>query len=101
MAVRRTSRDGGSTTPARRGPVSFGRSMISVAVLPRRYYLVPLSIGAEYFTVTALPRLIDRRDHRKGAARRPLVVTVAALAIAGRSVLRAAGHGSKGLQRSR
>lgn len=88
-------------TEARRGPVSYGKSMISVAVLPRRYYLVPLSVGAEYLTVTALPRLIERRDHRKGAARRPLVVTVAALAIAGRTVLRAAGHGGKGVQRAR
>jgi hypothetical protein len=88
-------------TEPRRGPVSYGKSMISVAVLPRRYYLVPLSVGAEYLTVTALPRLIERRDQRKGAARRPLVVTVAALAIAGRTVLRAAGHAPRGVQRTR
>lgn len=79
--------------PLHRGALSYGRSVVSVAVLPRRYYLVPMSIDALYFTVTALPRLIERHDHRTGAGRqpgrRPMVVTVAVLAFAGRGLLRA------------
>ncbi len=98
MSARRNERDGAAEREVRRGPASFGKSMISVAVRPRRYYLVPVAVGAKYFTVTAIPRLIDRRDLRKGA-HRPMVVTVAALAIAGRVVLRAASNGSRRAQR--
>ncbi len=98
MSVRRNERDGATEVEVRRGPVSFGKSMISVAVRPRRYYLVPVVVGAKYFTVTAIPRLIDRRDLRKGP-HRPMVVTVAALAIAGRVVLRATANGTRRARR--
>lgn len=100
MPVHRAGRQDLAVTRTRRhGPVYYGRSMVSVAVLPRRYYLVPMSIDALYFTVTAVPRLIDRHDHRTGASRqpgrRPLVVTAAVLALAGRGLLRATGAGSR------
>ncbi len=94
MSVHRTGRPGHTDTAGaepRRGPLSFGKSMVSVAVLPRRYYLVPAVLNASYFTVTAIPRWIDRRDRRNGAVsppRRPMVVTIAVLAIAGRGLLR-------------
>jgi|GEM_PF-5704617 len=104
MPVRHASRqDLATSEPHRQGPLSFGRSMVSVAVLPRRYYLVPATINAMHFTVTAIPRWIDRRDHRNGAGspppRRPMVVTIAVLALAGRGLLRAAATGPRGSQR--
>lgn len=106
MPVRSLSRRNLATSePRRRGPLSFSRSMASVAVLPRRYYLLPATIEAMYFTVNAIPRLIDRHDHRKGAGstppRPPMAVTVAVLAIAGRGLLRAAAAGPRHAQRSR
>ncbi len=106
MAVRSNSRRTRATVePRRTGPLTYGRSMASVAVLPRRYYVLQPTLNAMYFTVTALPRWIDKREHRNGAgtppARPPMVVTVAVLAIAGRGLLRAAGVGPRAAQRSR
>jgi hypothetical protein len=105
MAVRSNSRRDRATDGQRRkGPLTIGRSMASVAVLPRRYYLLPATINAMHFTVTAIPRWIDKREHRGGigspAQRPPMVVTVAVLAIAGRGLLRAAGAGPRAAQRS-
>lgn len=105
MAVRTNSRrDRAAVEPGRRRPLSFGRSMASVAVLPRRYYLLPATLNAMYFTVTAIPRWIDKREHRGATGtppqRPPMVVTVAVLAIAGKGLLRAAGAGPRAAQRS-
>jgi hypothetical protein len=86
--------------PRRRGPLTIGRSMASVAVMPRRYYVLPATINAMHFTVTAIPKWIDKRGQRSGAGSPPMVVTVAVLAIAGRGLLRAAGVGSRAGQRS-
>jgi hypothetical protein len=78
--------------------------MASVAVLPRRYYVLQPTLNAMYFTVTAIPRWIDKREHRNGGgsspSRPPIVVTVAVLAIVGRGLLRAAGAGPRAAQRS-
>ena len=106
MPVRSISRrDLATSEPHRRGPLAFSRSVASVAVLPRRYYLLPATINAMYFSVNAIPRLIARHDHRNGAGsppqRPPMVVTVAVLAIAGRGLLRvAAGIGPRHAKRS-
>ncbi|MGS0687887.1 hypothetical protein ACVBEQ_22465 [Nakamurella sp. GG22] len=101
MAVRSIRRrDGATVEPRRKGPLTYGRSMASVAVLPRRYYLLPATINAMHFTVTAIPKWIDKREQRSGTNSPPMVVTVAVLAIAGRGLLRAAGAGPRAVQRS-
>ena len=101
MAVRSNRRRDRATVEQRRkGPLTIGRSMASVAVLPRRYYLLPATINAMHFTVTAIPKWIDKREHRSGSGSPPMVVTVAVLAIAGRGLLRAAGAGPRAAQRS-
>ena len=103
MPVRHASRpDLVASEPHRQGPMSFGRSMVAVAVLPRRYYWSRRPSTFLYFTVTAIPRRIDRQD-LDGAdsppSRRPMVVTVAVLALAGRGLLRGSATGPRGSQR--
>ena len=75
---------------------SITRSMMSVALLPRRYYLLPITLEVMYFTTTVLPRWIERRHHAGGAgaapAPVPTLVDAAVLAILGREILRAAAH---------
>jgi hypothetical protein len=88
----------------RQGPraTSITRSVMSVALLPRRYYLLPITFEVMYFTTTVLPRWIERRHHAGVAgsdpARSPMptLVDAAVLAIVGKEILRAAAlHGQK------
>ena len=78
---------------------SFTRSVMSVAMLPRRYYLLPITIEVMYFSTTVLPRWIERRHHRGGGAGTPAVqspvptlIDAAVLAVIGKEILRAAAH---------
>jgi hypothetical protein len=75
---------------------------MSVAMLPRRYYLLPITIEVMYFTTTVLPRWIERRHHRAGVADAaatqspmPGLIDAAVLAIIGKEILRAAAHHSQ------
>ena len=89
-------------TPSKeQGPraTSFTRSVMSVAMLPRRYYLLPITIEVMYFSTTVLPRWIERRHHRaSGAGTRPVhspvptLTDAAVLAVIGKEILRAAAH---------
>jgi hypothetical protein len=86
------------TRSNQQGPraTSITRSMIAVALLPRRYYLLPITLEVMYFTTTVLPRWIERRHNAGGAgsdpARIPMptLVDAAVLAIVGEGILRAA-----------
>ena len=62
------------SNPQRPRTSSFTRSMVSVAVLPRRYYLLPITIEAMYFTTTALLRWIERQHRAGGAGTHPAAV---------------------------
>ncbi len=86
------------TRSNQQGPraTSITRSLMSVAMLPRRYYLLPVTLEVMYFTTTVLPRWIERH-HRAGDAGSapapvPTLVDAAVLAILGREILRAAAH---------
>jgi hypothetical protein len=86
------------TRSNRQGPraTSITRSVMSVAMLPRRYYLLPVTLEVMYFTTTVLPRWIERHDRAGGGgpspARSPMptLVDAAVLAILGKEVMRAA-----------
>jgi hypothetical protein len=75
---------------------SITRSVMSVAMLPRRYYLLPITLEVMYFTNTVMPRWIERHHRAGGAgpspARSPMptLVDAAVLAILGKEILRAA-----------
>ncbi len=75
---------------------SITRSVVSIALLPRRYYLLPITLEVMYFTTTVLPRWIERRHHAgsagTGPAPVPTLVDAAVLAVLGREILRAAAH---------
>jgi hypothetical protein len=67
---------------------------MTVALLPRRYYLLPITFEVMYFTTTVLPRWIDHR-HRAGGAGpgpspMPTLIDAAVLAIVGNQILRTA-----------
>jgi len=77
---------------------SFTRSAMSAALLPRRYYLLPVTLEVMYFTTTVLPRWMERR-HRAGSAGAPAahspmptLIDAAVLAIIGKEILRSAAH---------
>jgi hypothetical protein len=78
--------------------MSLTRSVMSVALLPRRYYLLPITLEVMYFTTTVLPRWIDRRHGAGGAGSSPgpspmpTLIDAAVLAIVGKEILRAAVH---------
>jgi hypothetical protein len=77
---------------------SITRSVMSVAVLPRRYYLLPITLEVMYFTTTVLPRWIERHHRAAGAGTprgrspMPTLMDAAVLAIVGKNILRAAAH---------
>ena len=77
---------------------SFTRSAMSAALLPRRYYLLPVTLEVMYFTTTVLPRWMERR-HRAGGAGTPAahnpmptLIDAAVLAIIGKEILRTAAQ---------
>jgi hypothetical protein len=71
---------------------------MSVALLPRRYYLLPVTLEVMYFTTTVLPRWIERHNRAAGAGAPPAhspvptLVNAAVLAVVGKEILRAAAH---------
>ncbi len=88
------------TRSDQQGPraTSITRSVMSVAVLPRRYYLLPITLEVMYFTTTVLPRWIERRHHAGGAgsdpapSSMPTLIDAAVLAVIGKEILRAAAQ---------
>ena len=72
---------------------SLTGSMVAAAIQPKRYYLMPLRINAMHYTVTAIPKWMDKhqtsRTPNAEPIIRPVLLDVLVLAVVLRGILRA------------
>ncbi len=72
---------------------SLTRSMAATAFQPRRYYLMPLKVNATHYTVTAIPKWMDKHQVQRRpdgpSGIRPTLLEVVVLLLVARGILRA------------
>ena len=75
-------------------PRSLTRSMATTVIKPTRYYLLPLRVNATPYTVTAIPKWIDKHqgpratNPQASASPRPLLLDVVVVVLIVRWALR-------------
>lgn len=72
---------------------SWTRSAAAAAFQPRRYYFMPLTVNAMHTSVTAIPKLIDKRQARRAPNtqpdNRPLLLSAVVIVLMARQIVRA------------